>query len=56
MERLMEFASSVPDFRRTNKDNHRYRLDDILILIVLSRASKCVGRAEIVEFGKHNLG
>ena len=55
MERLMEFASSVPDFRRTAKGNHRHRLDDILILIVLARASKCVGRAGIVEFGKHNL-
>ena len=55
MERLMEFASSVPDFRRTAKGNHRHRLDDILILIVLARTSKCVGRAEIIEFGRHNL-
>lgn len=51
----MEFASSVPDFRRTSKGNHRHRLDDILILIVLARTSKCIGRAEIIEFGKHNL-
>lgn len=36
MERLIEFASSVPDFRRTDKGNHRRRLDDILILIVLA--------------------
>lgn len=55
MERLMEFASSVPDFRRSGKGNIRHRLDDILVLIILGRASKCVGRAEIIEFGEHNL-
>lgn len=51
----MEFASSVPDFRRTGKGNIRHRLDDILILMVLGRASKCIGRPEIIEFGRHNL-
>lgn len=56
MEGLMEFADSVPEFRRTEKGNIRHKLNDILILIVLGRASKCVGRAEIIEFGKHNLG
>ncbi len=55
MDRLLEFAASVPEFRRIDKGNIRHRLDDILILIVLARASKCVGRAEIIEFGKHNL-
>ena len=55
MEGLMEFASSVPEFRKTNKGNIRHRLADIIILIVLGRASKCVGRMEIIEFGRRNL-
>ena len=56
LERLMEFASSVPDFRRLAKGNIRHRLSDIILLIVLGRSSRCVGRAEIIEFGRHNLG
>ena len=55
LKRLMEFASSVPDFRRLVKGNIRHRLSDIILLIVLGRASKCVGRAEIIEFGRHHL-
>ena len=56
LKSLMEFASSVLDFRRLVKGNIRYRLSDIILLLVLGRASKCVGRAEIIEFGRHNLG
>lgn len=55
MEKLLEFATSVPDFRRTGKGNIRHRLEDVLILIILARMSKCVGRADIIEFGRHNL-
>ncbi len=55
LDRLMEFAAAVPDFRRTDRGNIRHRLEDIIILMVFARASKCVGRAEIIEFGKHNL-
>ena len=55
LERLMDFAFSVPDFRRTGKGNHRHRLGDIIILMIFARMSKCVGRADIIEFGKHNL-
>ena len=51
----MDFAVSVPDFRRTDKGNIRHCLEDIIMLMVLARASKCVGRAEIIEFGRHNL-
>ena len=51
----MKFAFSVPEFRRTDKGNIRHKLGDILMLFVLGRASKCVTRAEIIEFGKHNL-
>ena len=55
LERLMDFAASVPDFRRTDKGNIHHRLTDVIMLMVLARASKCVGRAEIIEFGRHNL-
>ena len=55
MQRLIDFASSVPDFRRPNKGNFRHRLDDIIILMILGRASGHVGRADIIEFGRHNI-
>lgn len=51
----MDFASSVPDFRRTGKGNIRHRLSDIIMLMILGRASGRVGRSEIIEFGRHNL-
>lgn len=53
--RLMDFASSVPDFRRSDKGNIRHRLADIIILMILGRLSGHVGRADIIEFGRHNL-
>lgn len=55
LERLMDFAASVPDFRRTDKGNIRHRLEDIIMLMVFGYASGYFGRAEIIEFGKHNL-
>ena len=55
LEKLMEFAFSVPDFRRTGKGNIRHRLGDIIILMIFARMSKCVGRADIIEYGKSNL-
>ena len=55
LERLMDFASSVPDFRRSDKGNIRHRLNDIIILMILGRTCGYVGRADIIEFGKHNL-
>lgn len=55
LEKLELFASSVPDFRRTDKGNHRHRLSDIIMLTIFGRASGCVGRADIIEFGRHNL-
>lgn len=51
----MKFASSVSDFRRTDRGNIRHKLGDILLLNILARASKCIRRAEIIEFGRHNL-
>lgn len=55
LDNLMYFAASVPDFRRTTKGNIRHCLKDVIMLMVFARASKSVGRAEIIEFGKHNL-
>lgn len=55
MGRLIEFAASVPDFRRTAKGNIRHKLSDMLVLIVLGRMSGCVRRMDIIEFGNHNL-
>ena len=52
--KLKEFSSSVPDFRRSNKGNIRHRLDDIIMLMILARASKCIGRTEIIEFGRES--
>lgn len=54
-DRLKDFASSVPDFRRLNKGNIRHRLSDIIMLMILGRISGHVGRADIIEFGRHYL-
>lgn len=55
LEELVLFASSVPDFRRSGKGNLRHKLADIIVLLILARLSKCVRRADIIEFGRHNL-
>ena len=55
LEKLKEFAFSVPDFRRTGKGNIRHQLGDIIILMIFARMSKKVGRADIIEYGKHYL-
>lgn len=47
LSELVNFASSVPDFRRSNKGNIRHRLRDMLILIVFARAS---GRVTALSF------
>lgn len=51
LSRLIKFAISVPEFRRTS-GNYRHKLRDILILEIMARLSKCVRRAEIIRFGK----
>lgn len=51
----MDFASSVPDFRRTGRGNIRHCLADIIMLMILGRASGHVARSEIIEFGRNNL-
>lgn len=55
LEGLWNFAFSVPDFRRTDKGNIRHALGDIIILMVFARMSQCDGRADMIEYGKHNL-
>lgn len=55
MDELLDFAGSVPDFRRTGKGNHRHVLAHIIALEVLARLSKCVSRADIIKFGETNL-
>lgn len=55
LERLFVFANSVPDFRRTGKGNIRHKLGDIIILMIFARLSGCIGRADIIAYGKHNL-
>ena len=55
LDELRAFASSVPDFRRTDKGNIRHRLDDIIMLMILGRIAGHVRRADIMEFGRHNL-
>lgn len=55
LNELMEFASSVPDFRRPGKGNIRHRLGDSIMLLILGRACGCIGRADIIEFGRNNL-
>lgn len=55
LDSLIDFASSVPDFRRLHKGNIRHRLADIIILMILGRSCGHAGRADIIEFGRHNL-
>lgn len=55
LNRLMDFARSVPDFRRSDKGNIQHRLADIIILMILARECGCVGRADIIEFGRLHL-
>lgn len=55
MKHLREFVTSVPEYRRIGKGNFKHKLEDILILVILGRLSKCITRAEIIEFGKRYL-
>lgn len=55
MKHLKEFVKSVPDYRRTGKGNHRHKLEDILLLVILGRLGKCVTRPDIIRFGERNL-
>lgn len=55
MEKVLEFAGSVPEFRRTGKGNIRHRLSDVIVLMILARTAGHAGRQEIIEFGRHNI-
>ena len=52
---LRKFVSSVPEYRRTSRGNFKHKLEDILMLVILGRLSKCITRAEILQFGKRYL-
>ena len=43
------------DYRRTGKGNHRHKLEDVLLLVILGRLGKCVTRADIIRFGNRYL-
>ena len=51
MTHLRKFVSSVPEYRRTSRGNFKHKL----MLVLLGRLSKCITRAEILQFGKHHL-
>ena len=55
MTHLRKFVSSVPEYRRTSRGNFKHKLEDILMLVILGRLSKCITRAEILQFGKRQL-
>ena len=55
MTHLRKFVSSVPEYRRTRRGNFKHKLEDILMLVILGRLSKCITRAEILQFGKRHL-
>ena len=55
MTHLRKFVSSVPEYRRTSRGNFKHKLEDILILVILGRFSKCITIAEILQFGKRHL-
>lgn len=52
MKHLREFVTSVPEYRRNGKGNFKHKLEDILMLVILGRLSKCITKTEILEFGK----
>ena len=52
---MLEFSSSVQDFRRTTKGNIRHKLGDILTLMIPARLCGQTSRADIIEFGRFNL-
>lgn len=55
MKHLKEFVKSVPDYRRTDKGNYRYKLEVVFLLVILERLGKCMTRPDIIRFGKRNL-
>ena len=55
MSHLRKFVSSVPEYRITSRGNFKHKLEGILILVILGRLSKCITRAEILQFGKRHL-
>ena len=42
LEKLMDFAFSIPDSRWTDKGNIRFQLGEIVMLMIFARMSRCV--------------
>lgn len=55
LNHLRKLLSSVPECLRTSRRNFKHKLEDILMLVILGRLSKCITRTEIFQFGKHHL-
>lgn len=55
MSHLREFVTTVPEYRRTSKGNYKHKLEDIAMLVIMARLSKCITRSDILEFGKQGL-
>lgn len=55
MSHLREFVTTVPEYRRTSKGNYKHKLEDIVMLVIMARLSKCITRSDILEFGKQGL-
>ena len=55
MTHLRKFVSSVPEYRRTSRGKLKKKLQDIIMIVILGRLSKCITRAEILQFGKRHL-
>lgn len=51
----MDFASSIHDFRRSDRVNICHCLAYIIILMIFSRTSGHARRSVIIEFGRNNL-
>ena len=51
----MVFFNSIPDHRRTEFGHFVHPLSDILFLNLIAKACGCIGRPDVIAFGKANL-
>ena len=51
MKHLKEFVKSVPDYRRTERGNYKYKLEDILLLVndLITDSEKWNGNLTVIE-------
>ena len=55
MTHLRTFVSSVLEYRRTSRGNFKHKLEGYTHACNIGRLSKCITRAEILQFGKCHL-